>query len=264
MNELPAKPRRRDTAPPQERVAEGGPSLRSWLAELEAAGQLARIGAKVDWEEEIGAIARANLAQGGPALLFERIADYEKGRCTKFMTSGVGNKRQIELLLGLAENTPDKAIVRHLKETFRKPLAPRIVTTGAVKENILRDEEINLWDFPAPKWHKSDGGRYIDTFCGVVTQDRTTGRDNVGLYRGQIIGRRKIGKLLIPTQGWGGHFQQARETAKPMPVAVAHGWHDALPFCAGSPFPKHICEWDMMGAILGRPVDLVACSACTS
>jgi hypothetical protein len=146
-----------------------------------------------------------------------------------------------------------------LKETFRKPVAPRIVKTGPVKENILRDEEINLWDFPAPKWHKSDGGRYLDTFCGVVTQDRATGRDNIGLYRGQIIGRRKIGKLLIPTQGWGGHFQQARDTAKPMPVAVAHGWHDVLPFCAGSPFPKHICEWDMMGAILGRPVDLVPC-----
>src|SRR5512146_2348466 len=107
MNEVPAKPRRRDAVASQD-----GPNLRTWLGELEAAGQLARVTAKVDWEEEIGAIARANLAQGGPALLFERIADYEKGRCTKFMTSGVGNKRQIELLLGLAKNTPDKAIVR--------------------------------------------------------------------------------------------------------------------------------------------------------
>jgi UbiD family decarboxylase len=103
---------------------------------------------------------------------------------------GLGNKGQIELLLGLAKNTSDKAIVRHLKETFRKPMPPRIVRTGPVKETILTDEEINLWDFPAPKWHKADGGRYIDTFCGVVTQDRTTGRDNIWLYRRQIIGRR--------------------------------------------------------------------------
>ncbi len=253
MTELPAKPRRRQLA------ALEGPSLRTWLDELERAGQLSRVSAKVDWDEEIGAIARVNLALAGPALLFERIADHEKGRCTKFMTCGVGNKPQIELLLGLEQGTSDKAIVRHLKDTYRKPIAPRIVPTGPVKTNVVADEDINLWDFPAPKWHQSDGGRFIDTFCGVVTQDRVTGRDNIGLYRGQIIGRRKIGKLLVPTQGWGTHFQQHKERRQPMPVAVAHGWHDVLPFCAGSPFPKHICEWDMMGAILGQPVDLVRC-----
>jgi 4-hydroxy-3-polyprenylbenzoate decarboxylase len=236
-----------------------GPDMRTWLATLEAAGELKRVAAKVDWDEEIGAIARVNLALGGPALLFTNIDGYEKGRCTRFMTSGVGNKRQIELLLGLAKGTSDKAIVRHLKDTYRRPIPPRLVKTGPVKENVLTEGEINLWDFPAAKWHKSDGGRFIDTFCGVITQDRTTGRDNIGLYRGQVIGRRKIGKLLVPTQGWGGHFQQHKEKLKPMPVAVVHGWHDVLPFCAGSPFPKHVCEWDMMGAILGHPVDLVPC-----
>ena len=60
MNEVPAKPRRRDSVASQD-----GPNLRTWLDELDAAGQLARVTAKVDWEEEIGAIARANLAQGG-------------------------------------------------------------------------------------------------------------------------------------------------------------------------------------------------------
>jgi 4-hydroxy-3-polyprenylbenzoate decarboxylase len=38
-----------------------------------------------------------------------------------------------------------------------------------------------------------------------------------------------------------------------------HGWHDVLPFCSGSPFPKNIDEYEMMGAILGRPVELVKC-----
>ena len=140
MNEVSAKPRRRGERDAHGGPAQEGPSLRSWLDELDAAGQLRRVRAKVDWEEEIGAIARANLAQAGPALLFERIADYETGRCTRFMTCGVGNKRQIELLLGLVPGTPDKAIVRHLKETFRKPIAPRIVKNGPVKENILAEE----------------------------------------------------------------------------------------------------------------------------
>ncbi|MBI4969144.1 MAG: UbiD family decarboxylase [Rhodospirillales bacterium] len=238
---------------------ESGPSLRTWLADLEKAGELRRIGAKVDWDQEIGALARINLSMGGPGLLFENIKDYEKGRCTRFFTCGMSNRRQVLLMLGLPADTPDRAIVRHLKETYQKPIPPRRVKSGPVKENILKGRAIDLYDFPVPKWHHLDGGRFLDTFCGVVTKDARTGRPNVGLYRGQVLDRDKIGKLLIPTQGWGGHFLQVKEKRQRLEVAIAHGWHDVMPFCAGSPFPKHICEWDMMGAILGRPVDLVRC-----
>ena len=55
-------------------VGAAGPDLRSWLGTLEAADQLRRVTASVDWDEEIGAITRANLSLGGPALLFENIA----------------------------------------------------------------------------------------------------------------------------------------------------------------------------------------------
>ncbi|MBO0883717.1 MAG: UbiD family decarboxylase, partial [Mycobacterium sp.] len=59
------------------RDEETGPDMRSWLATLEAANQLRRITASVDWDEEIGAITRANLSLGGPGLLFENIVDHE-------------------------------------------------------------------------------------------------------------------------------------------------------------------------------------------
>ncbi len=235
------------------------PSLRTWLGTLEAHNKLRRIRAKVDWDQEIGAITRVNLGLGGPALLFENIKDHEQGRCTKFMTCGVGGRTKIALLLGLPTETSDRDMVRHLKQVYREPIEPVTVATGPVKENVLTGDDIDLTEFPAPKWHASDGGRYLDTFCGVVTQDPVTGRPNIGLYRGQVLDKRKIGKLLVATQGWGSHFGKHQDAGKPMPVAVVHGWHDVLPFCAGSPFPKHICEWDMIGAIIGRPVELVQC-----
>lgn len=235
------------------------PSLRSWLDELEAADLLRRISAEVDWNEEIGAIARVNLGLGGPALIFENITGYQSGRCTKLMTCGVVDRDRVARLVGLSPDASEQAIVRHLKETYRDPIAPRQVETGPVKEHILTGDDIDLWEFPAVKWHASDGGRYLDTYCGVVTHDPATGRPNVGLYRGQVLDRNRIGKLLIATQGWGTHFAQHRDSMEPMPVAVVHGWHDALPFCAGSPFPKQVCEWDMIGAIAGRPVELVQC-----
>jgi UbiD family decarboxylase len=141
---------------------EAGPDLRSWLATLEAADQLRRVTASVDWDEEIGAITRANLALGGPALLFENIAGHENTRCRKFLTSAIGNRRQVQLMLGLPEGASDSAIVRHLKDAFKNPIPPRVVETGPVKENIVEGDDIDLWQFPAPKWHATDGGRYID------------------------------------------------------------------------------------------------------
>lgn len=236
-----------------------GPSMRTWLATLEAAGQLHRIDALTDWDQEIAGIARVNISQGGPALLFQNIKDYQTGPCTKFMTCGISNNTQVALLLGLPVEATPKAMIQHLKSRYGSQIAPRLVTSGPVKENILRGKDIDLYKFPAPRWHYMDGGRYIDTFAAVVTKDPDTQIPNVGIYRGQLLAANKIGKLIVPTQGWGQHFLKRRQSRKPMPVAVVYGWHDVLPFCAASPFPKNISEWDMMGALLGQPVDLVKC-----
>jgi UbiD family decarboxylase len=240
-------------------MRDSGPSLRSWITLLEKHGQLRRIKAEVDWDQEISGITRVNLSLGGPGLLFEAIKGYRKGRCTKLLTSSVGNRSQVCLLVGLKLDASDREIVRHLKTIYRRGVKPVTVASGPVKENILRGKNINLLDFPVPKWHHLDGGRYIDTFCGVVTRDLETGQNNIGLYRGQVLGPSRIGKLLIPTQHWGNHFAKHRDTLKPMPVAIVHGWHDVLPFCSGSPFPKNVDEYEMMGAILGCPVELVKC-----
>jgi UbiD family decarboxylase len=124
-----------------------GPDLRSWLATLDAADQLRRITTSVDWDEEIGAITRANLSLGGPALLFENIIGHENTRCTKLLTSAIGSRRQIQLMLGLPESTSDSAIVSHLREAFKKPIPPRVVDTGPVRENIVEGDDINLGSF---------------------------------------------------------------------------------------------------------------------
>ena len=261
LAQRPARPDPAPSAAPAAPVpaAADGPSLRSWMRDLEIAGRLRHVRAEVDWDEEIGAIARVNLALGGPALVFHAIKDHRDTPCNKLMTCGLGARDQVLLMAGLPKETSDRALVRHFRDVYRNPIEPRVVGTGPVKQNVLTGEAIDLRRFPAPKWHRADGGRFLDTYCGVVTKDPETGRANVGLYRGQVLGRNKIGKLMLPTQGWGGHFAKFKGKQGHMPVAVVHGWHDALPFCAGSPFPRTVCEWDMIGAILGRPVELVAC-----
>jgi 4-hydroxy-3-polyprenylbenzoate decarboxylase len=220
-------------------------SLRSWLDQLDAAGQLRRITAQVDWDQEIGALARVNLALGGPALLFENIKDYQHSRGRRLLTCSLGNRSQACLLLGLPVDSTDQQIVRHCKEVFRQPLPPVMVGDGPVKRNIVRPPEVDLLEFPVPKWHHLDGGRFLDTFCGVVTRDPRSGRPNVGLYRGQVVGRDKVGKLLIATQHWGGHFGSyrgttSRRTRPPSSWRARSASTRATP--AGSRRPSRCCR----------------------
>lgn len=84
--------RRRPRDPATEEVL---PDLRSWLAVLESHGELRRIRAEVDWNQEIGAITRVNLALQGPGLLFENIRGYSDTPCTKFLTGSLGNRRHV-------------------------------------------------------------------------------------------------------------------------------------------------------------------------
>ena len=105
-------------------------SLRSWVKTLEDAGQLKRIGARVDWDEEIGAITRANMALGGPALIFENIRDHTDTLCTRLMTCGLSTRERTAIMAGLPPETSDKDLVRHFKDRYREPLAPVSVESG--------------------------------------------------------------------------------------------------------------------------------------
>ena len=74
--------------------------MREWIARLDKEGELRRITAEVDWDRELGAIARRVLEKKGPALLFENIKGYRDGRCTKLFVSGLGTRRRLALALG--------------------------------------------------------------------------------------------------------------------------------------------------------------------
>src|SRR6266550_3024214 len=74
--------------------------MREWMRLLEKAGELRRITAEVDWDREIGAVARRVLEKKGPALLFENIKGYGSGRCTQLFVSGLGARSRLALALG--------------------------------------------------------------------------------------------------------------------------------------------------------------------
>jgi UbiD family decarboxylase len=237
--------------------------LRGWIAALKAHGELHEIDAQVDWNIELGTVMR--LAQGpgtGKALLFNNIKDYNtpSSRCRRVFGSALNNYRRIALMLGLPPDTHPRDLVKISRNILEGAIPPRIVDSGPVKENIVTGKDVDLEELPVPYWNRLDGGRYLITYAGVVTKDPQTGVMNVGIYRGMLAGRDKIPILMWRAQHIGHHATSWLAAGqKEMPIAVAIGWEPSLGFCAGSPVPKGICEYDVMGAIRGAPVDLVKC-----
>src|SRR5262249_13790654 len=168
--------------------------LRGWIGALEAAGELQRINAEVDWNIELGMIAR--LAQGagtGPALLFGNIRDYgANARCRQVFTRGLFSARRVAMMFGLPPETHPRELVRLGRTVLSQSLPPNVVKTGPVKENIVKGADIDLYEFPVPQWNRADGGRYILTYGGVVTKDPNSGVMNGGIYRGMIGAKDRI------------------------------------------------------------------------
>src|SRR5437773_3652170 len=106
--------------------------LREWLGRLDKDGELRRITAEVDWDRELGAIARRVLEKKGPALLFENITGYRTGRCTKLLTGALGDRRRLALALGFPKDIGNAELLQYVMDKNRATLAPRIVKTGPV------------------------------------------------------------------------------------------------------------------------------------
>ncbi|HEY3640035.1 MAG TPA: UbiD family decarboxylase [Xanthobacteraceae bacterium] len=237
--------------------------LRGWIAALKAHDELAEIDAEVDWNIELGTIMR--LAQGpgtGRALLFNNIKDYNKpnSRCRRVFGSALNNYRRIAIMLGLPPDTHPRELVKISRHILEGTIPPRIVNSGPVKENIVTGKDVDLYQLPVPYWNRLDGGRYLITYAGVVSKDPASGVMNVGVYRGMLAARDKIPILMWRAQHIGHHVTAWLAAGhKEMPIAVAIGWEPSLGFCAGAPVPKGICEYDVMGALRGEPVELVKC-----
>jgi UbiD family decarboxylase len=231
--------------------------LRKWMAQLEAEGELKRVKARVDWDDEISQVIRKVYMQSGPALLFENIKDHQNTFSRRLFTNGLGTQTRINLMLGLPKDATSLESIQTIRKRMKKPIEPVRVKTGPVKENIVRGKDVDLFQIPVPKWHPLDGGRYINTFFYAVTKDPDTGVNNVGIYRGNILSRNKIGVLMIPMKDWGITYEKYKAMNKPMPVAFVYGYDPTLLGVAGTPVIGS--EYALSGGIRQEPIELVKC-----
>ncbi len=230
--------------------------LRAYLRVLEEAGKLHRIRTEVDKDWEIAAVSRVVFEDvpeaQRPALLFERV----KGHTIPVCVGVLGASRWVYALA--LETTPEE-IPDKWARAQRRPIPPRLVADGPVHETVKRGEAANLNSLPVPIWTRQhDPGPYL-TAPFVITRDPETGAENVGTYRCQIKGPRKIGMWVNFLQHARQHIEPRRLAGERIPVAIVVGAEPAVGLCSVSRIAAGVEELAVAGGLRGEPLDVVRC-----
>lgn len=230
--------------------------LRPFISQLESLGELQYVEG-ADWDLEIGTITELADERKGPALLFDCIKGYPAGY--RIITNMVASSRRMAAAFGFPLDTSNVELVRQTKDRFAqlKPVAPVIVSKGPVLENAYRDGEIDLFKFPAPRWHEHDGGRYLGTGNMVIMRDPTRGWVNASTYRMQLHDRDTLGLFISPGHQGAIIRESYWSQGKSCPVAVVFGAHPLVWIPSFMAFPWGTEEYTIAGGLLGEPLQLI-------
>ena len=234
--------------------------LRGWLEKVERLGEL-KIVRGAHWDLEMAGLAEIVSREArstAPALLFDEIAGFPPGHRALFLQlDSVG---RLALTLGLSLDQPSKiACVKACRDKLNalelKP--PRVVEGGSVQENFKEGDEVDLFQFPLPKHHELDGGRYLGTAHCVISRDPDTGWVNSGTYRSMVLGKKSLALHMSP----GRHGRTMRdkyfERSQPFKVAIAVGVDPALFLSSTMAVPAGVSEYAFAGGLKGSPMEVI-------
>lgn len=235
-------------------------NVSEFIQALDKTGDILHIKNEVDWDLELGAIGRRAYERSGPAILFENIKDYPGHRIFSGM---LGTFRRVAISFGMAPDTPVKDIYAEYAQRIANPIKPKIVSSGYCQENVILEDDIDLYKLPVPYLHDGDGGRYIGTWAFEVTKDPDTGWQNWGMYRFMIHNKHYI----VGWPRYSSHLgmilhEKFVPKNKPMPMALVIGADPASLTVSTVSFGVGKDEADYAGALNQEPIELVKCKTC--
>ncbi|MGD8589767.1 MAG: 4-hydroxy-3-polyprenylbenzoate decarboxylase [Chromatiales bacterium] len=250
--------------------------LRDFIRQLEERGELKHIPLEVDPRLEITEICDRTLRAGGPALLFEKV----KGSrypllgnlfgTPKRVAMGMGEEsvealREVGRLLAfLKEPEPPKGMKDAWDKlpVFRKVLdmAPKELRNAPCQALSQESDAVDLGDLPIQTCWPEDAGPLI-TWGLVVTRGPNKPRQNLGIYRMQVIGRNRVIMRWLAHRGGALDFREWQQThpGEPFPVAVALGADPATILGAVTPVPDTLSEYAFAGLLRGSRTEVVKC-----
>ena len=249
--------------------------LRAFIARLEAEGELKRIAAPVDPRLEVTEICDRVLRAGGPALLFERPV----GHAMPLLANLFGSVRRVALGLGresvaelrelgerlaqLREPQPPRGLREAWQQLpiVRQALAmrPRRVAGGPCLEVVQEGDEVDLGGLPIQTCWPNDAAPLL-SWGLTVTRGPDGGRQNLGIYRQQLLGRNRLIMRWLAHRGGALDYQawQAARPGEPFPVAVVIGADPATLLAAVMPIPDGLSEYQFAGLLRGERTELLA------
>jgi 4-hydroxy-3-polyprenylbenzoate decarboxylase len=247
--------------------------LRDFIKQLEKQGELKRITVEVDPYLEMTEICDRTLKQGGPALLFEN----PKGANIPVLANLFGTPRRVAMGMGADSVTELRGIgelLAYLKEpeppkgmkdawekfpVFKQVLnmAPKIVSSPPCQELVRQGDEIDLADYPIQTCWPEDAAPLI-TWPLVITKGPNKERQNLGIYRMQVIGKNKVIMRWLAHRGGALDFKefQAAHPGQPFPVSVALGADPATILAAVTPVPDSLSEYAFAGLLRGSKTEV--------
>lgn len=250
--------------------------LRDFIAKLEQEGELKRVSLEVDPHLEMTEICDRTLRMGGPALLFEN----PKGYTIPVLGNLFGTPRRVALGMGeesvealrevgkllafLKEPEPPKGMRDAWEKLpiFKQVLnmAPKVVSRAPCQEHVIEAADVDLSKLPIQTCWPGDAGPLI-TWALVVTRGPHKERQNLGIYRQQVIGRNKVIMRWLAHRGGALDFRdwQLAHPGRRFPVAVALGADPATILGAVTPVPDTLSEYAFAGLLRGAKTEVVKC-----
>ena len=250
--------------------------LRDFIAQLESMGELKRITALVSTHLEMTEICDRVLRAQGPALLFENVAGHQMPVLANLFGTprrvalGMGEEdiaalREVgKLLAYLKEPEPPKG----LKDAWDKwpilkqvmTMSPKVLSSAPCQEVVWEGADVDLSKLPIQHCWPGDVAPLI-TWGLVVTRGPNKARQNLGIYRQQVIAPNKVIMRWLAHRGGALDFRDhcEKNPGQPYPVAVVIGADPATILGAVTPVPDSLSEYQFAGLLRGSKTELVRC-----
>ncbi len=227
-------------------------NLRTFLKQLDDAGEILHIEKEVDPRENLAALAWQGENVMGKATFFENLKNYPGWRAVSY--ADASRKR-----LALAVGTTPREFIPRMNELLKLGPTPKhLVETGPVKEVIKLGDDVDLNEIPIHIMSNLDAGPYIGGAMAVI-KDPDTGIQNVSLHRHQLKGKNKLGVLMHPGRHMDMIYHKYEERKENMPIALAIGHHGVSYLTTCWTFPYGVDEFEMAGTFMQEPMDVVRC-----
>jgi len=250
--------------------------LRDFLSQLEQRGELKRITQAIDPRLEMTEICDRTLKAGGPALLFEN----PRGHSIPVLGNLFGTPERVARAMGqesvaalrdvgrllafLKEPEPPKGFkdlwdkLPQFKQVLNMPA--KVVKSAPCQEVVIEGKDVDLASYPIQTCWPDDAGPLI-TWGLTVTRGPYKERQNLGIYRQQVIGRNKLIMRWLAHRGGALDYRdwQEKHPGQPFPVAVALGPDPATILGAVTPVPDTLSEYAFAGLLRGAKTEVVTC-----